>query len=136
MNIQTALKTPKTFETPKELEKFWYDVCNSELKFAIEICDQYDEHVKIQINLLQSLICNKPYVESNKNDLQLATETLHKFSGSLALLGFPRHSQRIHLLELQFINQTASLNQARFDYIQTQVWEVSTLIRQHILRAA
>ncbi len=142
MNVQTILQaqdvyetTQEVFEIPEELTRFWYDVCNEKFKFAIEISAQYEEYINTQISLLKALICNRPHVESNKNNLQLAKEILHKFSGSLALLGFTPQSHRIHSLEQQFVNQTASLDQTTFNYIQSQVQEVSTLIRQYILQA-
>lgn len=122
---------PETPEIPEELTRFWNDVCDRDLQFAIEICAQYEEYIDTQINLLKALICDDSHVKSNKQDLQFTEEILHRLTGSLALLGFDLQSHYLHSLEKQFINKTASLDRATFDNIHSQVSEVSTLIRQH-----
>ena len=125
------MQIPEKSEMPEELTRFWNDVCDQDLKFAIEICAQYEEYIDTQINLLKALICDVPHVESNKQDLLLTEEILHRLTGSLALLGFDPQSHYLHSLEKQFINKTASLDRATFDGIHSQVNEVSALIRQH-----
>ena len=125
------MKIPEKSAMPEELTRFWNDVCDQDLQFAIEICAQYEDYIDTQIDLLKALVCDEGRVKSSKQDLQLTEEILHKLTGSLALLGFDPQSHCLHSLEKQFINKTALLDPATFDNIQSQVREVSTLIRQH-----
>lgn len=125
------MQIPENPAMPEELTRFWNDVCDQDLQFAIEICAQYEDYIETQIDLLKALVCDEGCVKSSKQNLQPTEEILHQLTGSLALLGFEPQSRCLHSLEKQFINKTALLDPATFDNIQSQVREVSTLIRQH-----
>ena len=124
------MQTTEKSKLPDGLARFWNDVCDQDIKFALEICTQYEDYIAAQLDQLEALVNNATNTKLNQQNIQLTEEILHKLTGSLALLGFDPQSHYLHELELKFSSKTTFLDQATFDNIQSQVRGVSTLIRQ------